>query len=110
MLLYTAVENHGGGDCDAINPRRGTSNFLANSGFWCLFVMFVLTRFTCGNRGKFHMSWFQLGRAPEGRTYVLFLRMMRTEDRYFVWFCISCNGMADSASLFVEIREFISCD
>ena len=24
--------------------------------------------------------------------------------------CSSCNGMADIASLFVEIREFISCD
>ena len=36
---------------------------------------------------------------------------MRTEDQHFVWFCSSCNGMADSASsLFVEIREFISCD
>ena len=28
---------------------------------------FMLTRFTCGNREKFHMPWFQLARAPEGR-------------------------------------------
>ena len=28
--------------------------------------------------------------------------MMRTEDRHFVWFWSSCNGMADNASLFVE--------
>ena len=28
--------------------------------------------------------------------------MMRTEDQHFVWFCSSCNGMADNASLFVE--------
>ena len=27
-----------------------------------------------------------------------------------MWFCSSCNGIADSASLFVEIRELISCD
>ena len=27
---------------------------------------------------------------------------MRIENRHFVWFCSSCNGMADNASLFVE--------
>ena len=27
----------------------------------------MLTRFPYGNRGKFHMSCFQLARAPEGR-------------------------------------------
>ena len=81
-MFYAAIyccRKSWGGDCDTMirlrchDPRHGTSNVLANSGFWCLFVMFVLTRFTCGNRGKFRMSWFQLARAPEGRTYVLFL-------------------------------------
>ena len=28
--------------------------------------------------------------------YVLFLRMMRTKDRHFVWFCSSCNGKAET--------------
>ena len=28
--------------------------------------------------------------------------MMRTRDRHFVWFCSSCNRMADNASLVVE--------
>ena len=32
---------------------------------------------------------------------------MRTEDRHFVWFCSSCNGMADNASLFVEYFGWI---
>ena len=36
--------------------------------------------------------------------------MMRTEDRHLLWCCSSCNGMADNASLFVEIREITSCD
>ena len=36
--------------------------------------------------------------------------MMRTEDRHLLRSCSTCNGMADNASLFVEIREFISCD
>ena len=35
---------------------------------------------------------------------------MRTENRHLSRSCSSCNGMADSASLFIEIREFISCD
>ena len=35
--------------------------------------------------------------------------MMRTEDRHLLRSCSSCNGMADSVSLFVEIREIISC-
>ena len=33
--------------------------------------------------------------------------MMRTEDRHFVRFCSSCNGMADNASLFVEYFGWI---
>ena len=39
--------------------------------------------------------------------YVLFLRMMKTEDRHSVWFCSSCNGIADNASLFVEYFGWI---
>ena len=78
------------------------------------------------------MSCFQLARAPEGRCkqacclynrvllavlisemtqtfigYVLLLRMMKTEDRHSVWFCSSCNGMADNALLFVEYSGWI---
>ena len=33
--------------------------------------------------------------------------MMKTEDRHFVWFCNSCNGMTDNASLFVEYFGWI---
>ena len=33
--------------------------------------------------------------------------MMKTEDRHSVWFCSSCNGMADNASLFVEYFGWI---
>ena len=32
---------------------------------------------------------------------------MMTEDRHSVWFCSSCNGMADNASLFVEYFGWI---
>ena len=32
---------------------------------------------------------------------------MKTDDRHSVWFCSSCNGMADNASLFVEYFEWI---
>ena len=32
---------------------------------------------------------------------------MKTEDRHSVWFCSSCNGMADNASLFVEYFGWI---
>ncbi|CAN0373167.1 unnamed protein product, partial [Ascophyllum nodosum] len=55
--------------CDTmINLRRSTSNFLANSGFWCFSeCLLMLTRLTCENRGKLHLSCFQLARAPEGR-------------------------------------------
>ena len=44
--------------------------------------------------------------------YVLLLRMMKTENRHSVWFCSSCNGMADNALLFVEYfgwRGAIKC-
>ena len=36
---------------------------------------------------------------------------MKTEDRHSVWFCSSCNGMADNASLFVEyfLLDYILC-
>ena len=49
--------------------RRSTSNFLANSGFWYLFRIFVFVdAFYLRKPGKkFHMSCFQLARAPEGR-------------------------------------------
>ena len=40
--------------------------------------------------------------------YVLFLRMIKTEDRHSVWFCSSCNGMADNALLFVEYFGWIN--
>ena len=33
--------------------------------------------------------------------------MMKTEDRHSVWFCSSCNGIADNASLFVEYFGWI---
>ena len=33
--------------------------------------------------------------------------MMKTEDRHSVWFCSSCDGMADNALLFVECFEWI---
>ena len=36
--------------------------------------------------------------------------MMRIEDRHLLRSCSSCNGIANSPSLFVEIREIISCD
>ena len=35
----------------------------------CSECLFMLTRFTCGNRKKFHMPWVQLARASEGRCY-----------------------------------------
>ena len=35
------------------------------------------------------------------------LRIMKTKDRRSVWFCSSCNGMADNASLFVKYFGWI---
>ena len=35
------------------------------------------------------------------------MKTIKTEDRHFVWFCSSCNGMADNASLFVEYFGWI---
>ena len=45
---YDAVENHGGVDCDAMIFAA------AQTFFWpiCFGCLFVLTRFTCGNRGE----------------------------------------------------------
>ena len=117
----SAVENHGG-DCDAMIFAAAQAIIWPTRVFYvCSKCLFVLTRLTCGNRGKFHMPWFQLARAPEGRCqqaclynrvlpavliskmtetfilYFLFLRMMKTEDRHSEWFCSSCNEMADNA-------------
>ena len=64
-----AVENHGGGGgCDAMIFAAAQAIFWPTRVFGvCSGCLFVLTRFTCGNRGKFHMSCFELARAPEGR-------------------------------------------
>ena len=42
----------------------------------------MLTRFTCGNRGKLYMSCFQLARAPEGRSKqtCLYNRVLISKD------------------------------
>ena len=108
---YAALENHGGG---IVMPWSSPQHEQFSG-------RFVLDAYSCWRvfpteaGGKFHMSCFQLARAPEGRCkqtclynrvlmskmtqtfiwYVLLLRKMKTEDRHSVWFCSSCNGMAD---------------
>ena len=63
-----AAKNHGGGGCDAMIFAAAQAIFWPTRVFGvCSGCLIVLTRFTCGNRGKFHMSCFQLARAPEGR-------------------------------------------
>ena len=53
-----------GGDCDAMILDAAQAILWPTRIFGvCSGCLFVLTRFTYGNRGKFHMSWFQLARA-----------------------------------------------
>ena len=67
-LLTVLLSKIMGGGCDAMIFAAAQAIFWPTRVFGvCSECLFVLTRFTCGNRGKFHMSYFQLARAPEGR-------------------------------------------
>ena len=67
-LLIVLLSKVMGGGCDVMIFAAAQAIFWPTRVFGvCSECLFVLTRFTCGNRGKFHMSWFQLARAPEGR-------------------------------------------
>ena len=67
-LLIVLLSKIMGGDCDAIIFAAAQAIFWPTRVFGiCSECLFVLTRFACGNPGKFHMSCFQLARAPEGR-------------------------------------------
>ena len=66
-----------GGDCDAMIFAAALAIFWPTRVIGvCSECLFVLTRFTCGNRGKFHMSCFQLARASEGRQACLYNRVL----------------------------------
>ena len=63
----SAVKNHGGGGCDAMIFAAAPAIFWPTRVFGiCSKYLFVLTRFTCGNRGKFHMAWFSTCACPRG--------------------------------------------
>ena len=67
-LLIVLLSKIMGGDCEAMILAAAQAMFWPTRVFGVYSgCLFVLTRFTCGNRGKLYMSWFQLARAPEGR-------------------------------------------
>ena len=67
-LLIVLLSKIIGGDCDAMIFAAAQAIFRPTRVFGvCSECLFVLTCFTCGNRGKFHMFWFHLARAPEDR-------------------------------------------
>ena len=101
-----------GGGLSCHDLRRSTSNFLADL-FWMLirvdafslrkpggnstcpvFNLRVPSRVGANRRVCITAFWY-LKMTQNFFLYVLLLRKMKTEDRHSVWFCSSCNGMAD---------------
>ena len=68
LQLIVLLSKIMGVDCDAMILAAVQATFwpIGVSAI-CSLRLFVLTRFTCGNREKFHVSWLSLPRAPEGR-------------------------------------------
>ena len=56
--------------CDTMIFAAAQAIFLTTRVFGiCSECLLMLTRLTCGNRGKLHLTCFHLARAPEGRCY-----------------------------------------